>query len=105
MKIINFIHHCIFILVLLLTVTVIWPGLDGPLVFDDYNNLSQLINDSQVDYKKFIFENKSGPLGRSVSMISFAFNYWLDDELVIFNFNSNAITCNILSGDKLGLAI
>ncbi|MFT5425821.1 MAG: hypothetical protein ACI9ZT_000758 [Gammaproteobacteria bacterium] len=106
MNIINFKYHCIFILILSITVTVIWPGLDGPLVFDDFKNLSQLINDSQVDYKKFIFENKSGPLGRSVSMISFAFNYWLEDELVIFNMKLTNLLIHLVNGTLLyGLLI
>jgi len=101
MNTIYFKYHFAFILISLLTVAVIWPGLAGPLVLDDYRNLSALINSSQIDYKNFIFGNESGLLGRSVAMASFAFNYWLDGELVIFNLKLTNLLIHLINGTFL----
>lgn len=57
------------------SVFVYWPGLTGPLLFDDYINLSPLGEDGGVsswsNFKAFVFGNPSGPTGRPVSMLSF----------------------------------
>jgi len=51
------------------------PGLTGPLLFDDYTNLSPLGADGGVtdwvSFRNFVFGNASGPSGRPVSMLSF----------------------------------
>lgn len=61
---------------LVLTACVYWPGLKGPLVFDDGANL-QPINDwleGRVGWMSVVFGNDSGTLGRSLSMASFVAN-------------------------------
>ncbi|MEO8959073.1 MAG: hypothetical protein ABI304_09025 [Rudaea sp.] len=53
-----------------------WPGLHGPLVFDDAANLEP-INDwlrGNVDWFSVVFGNDSGLLGRPISMASFVAN-------------------------------
>lgn len=101
MKTANFKYHFTFILISLLVVIVIWPGLGGPLVLDDHKNLSELINSSQIEYGNFIFGNESGPLGRSVVMASFALNYWLNGELVIFNMKLTNLLIHLINGTLL----
>lgn len=67
----------IFILLLfIIPATIIWPGLNGPLVYDDYPNLSPLLSE-QPDYKRTVFDNEAGPLGRPVTMATFVVNHWL----------------------------
>ena len=63
------------LLLLLLTAWVYWPGLSGPLLLDDYWNLTPLgagegITDLQ-SLLTFVFGNTSGPTGRPVSMLTF----------------------------------
>jgi hypothetical protein len=64
---------------------VYWPGLKGSFTFDDMDNLKVLNNFGGVtDYNSFlnfVFGNKSGTLGRPVSMASFLINdqHWPGD--------------------------
>ncbi|WP_297791880.1 hypothetical protein [uncultured Marinobacter sp.] len=65
---------------LLMTLFIYSPGMGGPFVFDDAQNLEPLGSsggvDSLDDAQRFIFGNESGPTGRPVSMASFL----LDDS-------------------------
>lgn len=61
---------------LLLTAGIYWPGLAGPLVFDDAQNLAPL-NDwlqGRVSWLAVVLGNHSGLFGRPVSMASFVLN-------------------------------
>ena len=52
---------------------VYWPGLSGPLLLDDWDNLREWqrwVNGQQSGWQ-VIVGNNSGPLGRPVSMASF----------------------------------
>ncbi len=59
-----------------LTVMCYWPSLGGPFLFDDIPNL-ELMGDrggltSAANYAEFIMSAQSGPLGRPLSLASFA---------------------------------
>lgn len=58
----------------LLTAVIYWPGLDGPLLLDDFWNLQPLADGNGVDTlaeaRQFVFGNDSGPMGRPVAMAS-----------------------------------
>lgn len=60
---------------LALVIFVYWPGLTGPLVLDDYANLSLLGEKGGVsnwqNFQHFVFGNASGPSGRPISALSF----------------------------------
>lgn len=70
---------CGQILVLLVvTVIIYWPALDGPLLLDDFYNLAPLnykggVTDVET-FLNFVFGNGSGLSGRPVSMLSFLIN-------------------------------
>lgn len=72
-------------LALFVCLMVYWPGLKGSFSFDDVDNLRVINNYGGVtDYNtfsSFVFGNKSGKLGRPVSMASFLINdqYWPGD--------------------------
>jgi hypothetical protein len=53
------------------------PGLQGPWLLDDHNNLRPFLIQSGgiAPYHEIIFSNPSGPLGRPVSMASFVANH------------------------------
>lgn len=65
----------------------LWPGLDGPFLLDDAENLTPLIDfeSGHRSAANVLFGNRSGALGRPVSMASFLVNseltglapYWL----------------------------
>jgi hypothetical protein len=59
-----------------------WPGLQGPLLLDDFSNLASLEKlDLQRDFAvDIVGGNASGPLGRPLSMASFVLeSLYLDD--------------------------
>ena len=61
-----------------LAVLVYWPGLAGPFVFDDYPNLVLPLQDAMPrweDLRAFVLSGESGPLGRPLTLLSFAFNF------------------------------
>jgi hypothetical protein len=66
----------LFVLVLLVTALIYWSGLQGPLIFDDAQNLGP-VNDwlqGSRGWHSVVFENDSGLFGRPVSMLSFLLN-------------------------------
>lgn len=64
---------------LVLTTLLYLPGLSGPWLLDDFQNLGAFLNyaPGQAPYDDLIFSNQSGPLGRPVAMASFALNHVL----------------------------
>jgi len=73
-------YSLLFFAVLVLTLLVYWPGLNGIFLVDDVYNLNTLnANGGVTDWPSllsFVFENNSGMLGRPVSMLSFL----IDDQ-------------------------
>lgn len=63
------------LVVVSITLFAYWPGLTGPLVLDDYANLSALGDNGGItswrDVLAFVFGNDSGPTGRPVAMLAF----------------------------------
>lgn len=64
---------------LLLAALLYLPGLGGPWLLDDFNNLSPFQDQAAgaAPYRDIIVSNSSGPLGRPVAMASFAANHAL----------------------------
>ncbi len=59
-----------------------WPGLDGGFLFDDYANIvsNEKLKIKQLDFQSLVAASQSGdagPLGRPVSLASFAINHAL----------------------------
>lgn len=63
----------LFLAVLLVTAAIYWPGLSGPFLLDDEENLGTVRDwlAGSTHWREAIFGNHSGLLGRSVSMSSF----------------------------------
>lgn len=69
------------LLIIVVLFCVYFQGLHGPFIFDDFgnivNNESLLIKELNWDtLRAAMFSKDSGPLGRPISMASFAFNYY-----------------------------
>jgi hypothetical protein len=71
----------VWLLLLVLAAWIYWPGIHGPLMFDDYRSVVALegfdpASDNAFD---FILADKSGPTGRPVSIATFVLeNIYLD---------------------------
>lgn len=64
--------------VLATTLIVYWPGLTGTFILDDSNNLAPLGDNGGIrdldSFLSFVFSGKAGPLGRPLSLATFALN-------------------------------
>ena len=66
-----------------ITTALYWPGLGGPLLFDDYSSIKPLLEMGSLpaDWKAYVMSS-TGPLGRPVSMLTFLANlHWSGDNL------------------------
>lgn len=88
-----------FIGLLLFTACIYWPGLQGPLLLDDFTNLSPLkqLEGDPALWREIIQTNNSGPLGRPISMLSFAFNQ-ITSGWNVWSFKYTNLTIHILCG-------
>ncbi len=62
--------------------SVYWPGLSGPYVFDDFQNITlnpavAIQSLSASELLSAAFSNAEGGLGRPIAMLTFALNYYL----------------------------
>ena len=67
----------VWLAILALTVLAFLPGLGGPFLFDDIPNIVKPLTSwlsGRSDWVDFVLGNHSGPLGRVLSMLSFAAN-------------------------------
>lgn len=69
----------LFLLLLVVGCVAYWPGLSGPLVFDDHQNLAPLTEwlAGNTSGWRVVLDNASGLLGRQVSMASLVLNIQL----------------------------
>jgi hypothetical protein len=87
---------------LVVTAAVYWPGLSGPFFFDDYINivlpegirLTSLSLDAMLHS---MTSGNAGPLGRPISQLSFALNYYFT-ELAPFPFKLTNLAIHGLNG-------
>lgn len=68
-------HWVAAVSTLVLTVTVYWPGLGGPFLFDDFGTLAKLGNLGGVkdwtSLQAYVFSGTAGPTGRPLALLSF----------------------------------
>lgn len=70
--------HLLVLSILCLLCTILYfPGLDSPFLFDDVPNLNALqhlhgLNPTDEGFREFVSSGQAGPLGRPVSLITFA---------------------------------
>ena len=95
------ITHILLLAVLFLVIIITLPGLSGPLVFDDLQNLAPLLSVKTKDYVSIIFGNNSGLLGRSVSMASFVINHWISGKLIPYELKLTNLIIHLSNGALL----
>lgn len=91
-------YHGVVCCLLSVTALAIWPALQGPLILDDFPNLAPLLGHGEVDSYHVIFGNRSGPLGRSVSMLTFAINHWFSGNIVPFDLKLTNLVIHLANG-------
>ncbi len=71
-------------LVFLATITIYWPGLSGPLLLDDVENIQPILEwrEGLRSLESAVLDNRSGLLGRIIPMASFAFDAWLHEDRI-----------------------
>lgn len=91
-----------FYLLLALVVLIYWPGLSGPLLLDDAENLLILsdYHRGATTWQQVVFENVSSRIGRPLSMLSFLFDVVTRGTLY-FNFKYHNLMLHLLAGSLL----
>lgn len=87
----------------LLVVLVYFPGLTGPFLFDDPVNIINPFRAwlaGETGWQEVVFGNRSGPLGRPLSMASFAFN-GATTGLEVVPFKATNLLIHLLCGAAL----
>lgn len=101
----NLLKYPLFLLltVLIVTVCVYFPGLSGDYVFDDSANI---LENKKLVLEKLTLEQlfrawysgDAGPLGRPVSMLSFALNYYFIGSFEPYYFKLTNLFIHLLNG-------
>lgn len=100
-KSIGIVNILLFLLIILLTLIVYWPGLNGSFLLDDFANLDALGKFGEVHnwetFQLYISSSVSGPSGRPISMVSFLLNdnSWPSNS---FSFKYTNLLLHLLSG-------
>ncbi len=73
-------------LIAALPLLIYYPGINGPFIFDDFSNIVQnrslhIENFSPQTLQEAAKSLSSGPFGRPLAALSFAFNYYLSNNL------------------------
>src|SRR5687768_9103674 len=74
---ISYRHIAATAFIVLVVIGLYWPGLQGFFLFDDFNNLNALANVAgsglfDQPLRDFVFSGSAGPLGRPLSLLTFA---------------------------------
>jgi tetratricopeptide (TPR) repeat protein len=67
-----------------LATLVYWPGINGPFLFDDIENIinNDYLRPKAIDYNSLFnaaFSSEAGSLGRPIPVLSFALNFYFDN--------------------------
>ena len=89
----------LFYFLLLFTVLLYWPGLNGGFLLDDIPNLMPLhaLDAGVTTWRDITFDNESGMLGRPISMLTLVLNYLLNGNDP-WNFKYTNLMIHLLCG-------
>jgi tetratricopeptide (TPR) repeat protein len=87
---------------LLLTAAIYWPGLAGPLVLDDFENLKPLVDmhSGAISWQEVVFGSSVGIGGRPVAMLSFVMN-WQTSAGEIWSLKHTNLAIHLMCGALL----
>jgi len=83
-----------------ITAAIYWPGMHGPVLLDDTDNLLPVSNwlEGQIGWHSVVFGNKSGLFGRPVSMASFLLDAAATRSMDSFSFKPTNLVIHVLCG-------
>ncbi|MCW8929228.1 MAG: hypothetical protein OQL19_03195 [Gammaproteobacteria bacterium] len=102
--------YTLFLFFILITVSLYWPGLYGPFLFDDfphivYNPALQFNNINIDSFFQAVLGLDIGPIGRPLSNLSFALNSLVSGTQSAFYFKLTNLFIHLLNGLILFLLI
>jgi len=85
---------------IVLTVIAYAPALHGPFLLDDIGNLDPVRRwlDGALTARNVALDNRSGLLGRPLSMVTFLFDAWRTGDMHSFTFKPTNLAIHILCG-------
>lgn len=99
-KVINYWPWAAAALATLLTTLAYGPGLHGPFLLDDQGNLEPLQRwmSGNLSLKSVLLDNRSGPGGRPLSMLTFLFDTWRSGSLNSATFKATNLAVHLITG-------
>lgn len=88
------------ITIVALTILIYVPGLHGPYLLDDVGNLESVRQwlEGNLSFRNVVLDNRSGPGGRPVSMVSFVFDAWRSGDMNSFAFKCTNLVIHLVNG-------
>ncbi len=86
--------------ILLITIVVYLPGLHGPFLLDDIGNLEPITRwmAGDLGWMSAVLDNRSGPTGRPISMLSFLLDVRRTGSLDPFTFKPTNLAIHLVCG-------
>lgn len=83
-----------------ITIAIYWQGLHGPYLLDDVSNLQPLKRwlDGDLGWRGVVLDNRSGMLGRTVSMASFIADAWRTQSMDSGTFKPTNLLIHLMCG-------
>lgn len=90
----------LLVAVAVITVAIYWPGMHGPVLLDDTDNLLPVSSwlDGQIGWHSVVFGNKSGLFGRPIGMASFLLDAAATRSMHSFSFKPTNLATHVLCG-------
>jgi protein O-mannosyl-transferase len=92
-------------LLLFVTAIIYWKGLHGPFLLDDIGNLMPIRRWSlgEIGWRSVIFDNRSGPIGRPISMMTFLLDVMRAGNMNSYSFKQTNVALHCACGIALWL--
>jgi len=93
-------HLLAALTIVILTIAAYHPSLHGPYLLDDTGNLEPVKRwlDGQLDTWNVVFDNRSGPTGRPLSMLTFLLDAWRQQGMESSAFKTTNLVVHLICG-------
>lgn len=93
-------HLFIAVAIIALTIVAYFPSLHGPYLLDDTGNLEPIKRwlDGRLDAWNVVLDNRSGPTGRPLSMLTFLFDAWRQQGMQSVAFKTTNLAIHLFCG-------
>lgn len=93
-------HLLVAVAIIALTIVAYFPSLHGPYLLDDTGNLEPIKRwlDGRLDAWNVVLDNRSGPTGRPLSMLTFLFDAWRQQGMQSVAFKTTNLAIHLCCG-------